>query len=60
MLLVILAALALQHPAIPTPVGTQVGEPLQDVMLPTIDGKNTIRLSELRGKPLLLLQFASW
>lgn len=60
MILALFAALTLQHAASPAPVGVQVGEPLQDVVLPTIDGKSTVRLSELRGKPLLLLQFASW
>lgn len=37
-----------------------VGELLPDLELPTIDGTRTIRLSELRGQRLLLIQFASW
>lgn len=37
-----------------------VGELLPDLELPTIDGAQVIRLSELRGKRLLLIQFASW
>ena len=36
------------------------GEPLPDLELPTIDGKRAINLSELTGKPTLLIQFASW
>lgn len=60
MILALFAALTMQMSGNPAPVGTQVGIPLQDVVLPTIDGQQTVRLSELRGKPLLLLQFASW
>jgi len=40
--------------------GTKVGDFLPDLELPTIDGTRTIRLSELRGQRLLLIQFASW
>ena len=36
------------------------GQPLPDLELPTIDGTRTIRLSELRGERVLLIQFASW
>jgi len=35
-------------------------QPLPDLELPTIDGTRTIRLSELKGPPTLLIQFASW
>ena len=31
-----------------------------DVRLPTIDGERTLALSELRGKKVLLIEFASW
>lgn len=41
-------------------IGTEEGQFYPDVELPTIDGKRTLRLSELRGKRLLLLDFASW
>ena len=41
-------------------VGKQVGQFYPDFELPTIDGASTIRLSELRGKKLLLIEFASW
>lgn len=37
-----------------------VGEFFPDVELPTIDGSETIRLSELEGQRLLLIEFASW
>ena len=38
----------------------RVGEPVPDLRLPTIDGKRTIDLAELRGKRLLLIEFAAW
>ena len=36
-----------------------VGEPLPELKLPTIDG-GTLSLSELRGKRIVLIEFASW
>ncbi|MCP3917552.1 MAG: hypothetical protein GY711_18565 [bacterium] len=41
-------------------VGFAKGRFLPDLELPTIDGERTVRLSSLRGKKLLLVQFASW
>ena len=38
----------------------QEGEMHPNVRLPTIDGKRTIALSELRGQKVLLIEFASW
>lgn len=38
----------------------KVGEPVPELRLPTIDGKETIDLSQLRGKKLVLIEFASW
>jgi hypothetical protein len=38
----------------------QQGHPLPGLVLPTIDGKGTVDLAELRGKKVLLIQFASW
>ena len=35
-------------------------QPLPDLELPTIDGATTLNLSQLRGTPTLLIQFASW
>ncbi len=37
-----------------------IGKLHPDLRLPTIDGKRTIRLSDLRGKKVMLIQFASW
>lgn len=41
-------------------LGLEVGQPLPALELPTLDGRQTVRLSELRGTALLLIQFASW
>ena len=38
----------------------QPGHPLPGLVLPTIDGKATLDLADLRGKKVLLIQFASW
>ena len=38
----------------------RVGEPLPELRLPTIDGRRTIDLTQLRGKRMLLIEFASW
>ena len=42
-----------------TPLKEKKG-PHPDFILPSIDGKNTIQLSDYRGKKVLLLHFASW
>ena len=57
----VLATLALcAAPAPAQEIGFGEGQFLPDFELPTIDGERTIRLSELRGKRVLLIQFASW
>lgn len=38
----------------------EVGAPYPALRLPTIDGKSTIDLRQLRGKKVLLIEFASW
>ena len=38
----------------------KVGERHPELRLPTIDGDRTVSLHALRGKRVLLLQFASW
>lgn len=52
MLLTLLAALPLQAPV--------TGEPAPSIVLPTIQGEETVDLSAYRGKKVLLIQFASW
>jgi len=41
-------------------IGHEVGNFFPDVELPTLDGKQTLRLSSFRGQRLLLIEFASW
>ena len=38
----------------------KTGQLVPELRLPTIDGSRTIALSELRGKKVLLIEFASW
>jgi len=40
-------------------IGTNVGQMYPDFLLPTLDGQ-TGRLSDYRGKKVLLINFASW
>lgn len=42
------------------PAQTQVGQPFPDLVFPTVDGEQTVRLSDHRGKRVLLIEFASW
>lgn len=43
-----------------SPSDRSIGSFFPDVELPTIDGSETLRLSELEGQRLLLIEFASW
>lgn len=66
----LLAALTLVAAILPTmhtpaseanaPALTAVGEPFPDLVFPTVDGQQTVRLSDHRGKRVLLIEFASW
>lgn len=38
----------------------QVGELHADFVLPRIDNREAVSLSQFRGKKVLLIQFASW
>ncbi|QDV32549.1 peroxiredoxin family protein [Tautonia plasticadhaerens] len=38
----------------------RVGRRHPDFTLPRIDGRSPVSLSDLRGKKVLLIQFASW
>ncbi len=44
-----------QEPAI----GTAVGEAYPDFVFPSLEGKD-VRLSDYRGRKVLLINFASW
>lgn len=48
------------HHAPAGPAQTAVGEPFPDLVFPTVDGESTVRLSDHRGKRVLLIEFASW
>ena len=54
-----LSLLLLGVPQTP-PVGHGKGKMYPDFLLPTIDGDSTGRLSDYRGKKVLLFNFASW
>jgi hypothetical protein len=41
-------------------VGREVGQVFPRVVLPSLDGKRTLALSEFRGKKVILIEFASW
>ena len=41
------------------PIGVKAGEMYPDFLLPTLDGE-IHRLSQYRGKKILLFHFASW
>lgn len=43
----------------PTAHAPRVGEPIPDVVLPDLDGR-LVRLSDYRGKRLLVFMWASW
>ena len=41
-------------------IGREVGQVFPQVVLPSLDGKRAVALSEFRGKKVLLIEFASW
>ena len=41
-------------------VGRRVGQVFPQVVLPSLDGKRTLSLTDFRGKKVLLIEFASW
>lgn len=38
----------------------KIGEPAPDFALPSLDGKRTLRLSDFRGRRVLIFTWASW
>jgi peroxiredoxin len=38
----------------------KVGEPAPDFTVPSLDGKTTYRLSDFRGRRVLVFNWASW
>lgn len=41
-------------------VGKRVGQIFPDFVLPAIDDRRPVALSDFRGKKVLLIEFASW
>ncbi|MEM9413891.1 MAG: hypothetical protein AAGA29_00250 [Planctomycetota bacterium] len=60
LLVCLLMTVATPTPATAGPAQTAVGEPFPDLVFPTVDGEQTVRLSDHRGKRVLLIEFASW
>lgn len=58
---VLIAALAwgLAHPANPTTAAV-VGKPAPEIEVRALDGGSTVRLSDMRGRPVVLNFWASW
>ena len=59
-MLALVLALGAAVPLQSGPVGRDVGQVFPDLELPTVDGRGSLRLSQLRGTRLLLVEFASW
>jgi hypothetical protein len=61
MLTALLAALAPAAVAAAMPViGKEVGQVYPQVVLPSLDGKRALALSDFRGKKVILIEYASW
>jgi len=56
------AALAMIAAAVPAFAQYEpiVGQPHADFVLPTIDTRQPVALSQFRGKKVILIHFASW
>lgn len=59
-LILVGAGSAAAQDAGPKRARVKVGEMHPEVRLPTIDRARTVSLSGLRGKKVLLIEFASW
>jgi hypothetical protein len=57
----LLASVATTAVAAEAPViGRDIGQVYPQVVLPSLDGKRAIALSEFRGRKVILIEFASW
>jgi hypothetical protein len=54
-----IAVTAADMPDVPK-IGRDVGQMFPQIVLPSLDGKRTLALSDFRGKKVLLIEFASW
>ena len=52
--------LMLVSPRVSTAQNVKVGEPAPDFSVPSLDGGKTIRLSDFRGRRVLVFTWASW
>lgn len=41
-------------------IGREVGQAFSQIVLPRLDGKRPMAISDLRGKKVILIEFASW
>lgn len=59
-LLLVCLLMTTTAPATAGPAQTQVGDAFPDLVFPTVDGEQSVRLSNHRGTRVLLIEFASW
>ena len=52
--------LALAGPTLISARQVKVGEPMPDFALSSVEGKNIVRLSDYRGRRVLVFTWASW
>lgn len=60
MLVTIFLAASAAAPAGPPSIGREVGQVHPEIVLPSLDGKRSLALSDFRGRKVLLIEFASW
>jgi hypothetical protein len=41
-------------------IGRDIGQIHPEIILPSLDGKRTLALSDYRGKKVILIEYASW
>ncbi len=59
-LVLIVVLVAFAQPVLAAGYRPQIGKPYNDFVLPRIDTREPIALSQFRGKKVLLIHFASW
>lgn len=52
--------LATMIPSVSLGQKVKVGDPAPDFTVPLLDGKRTVRLSDFRGRRVLIFTWASW
>ena len=50
----------LTNPPLSLAQGVKVGEPAPDFAVASLDGRSTIRLSDFRGRRVLIFNWATW